>query len=106
VGASTAAFGAVGILVALRLVPGEARPPGKRWPAPVAGVLLLATLGAAPGADLTAHAFGFITGAGLGFVAGVALRKRLGPAIQWVLGGVAATAVAVCWRLALTLPRA
>jgi len=101
VGASTAAFGAVGVLVALRLVPSEARPPGRRWPAPVAGVLLLVTLGSAPGADLTAHVTGFVAGVVLGFVAGVAVRRRPGPAIQWILGGLAAIAVAVCWRLAL-----
>ncbi len=101
VGASTAAFGAVGVLVALRIVPGEALMPGKRWTAPVAGVLLLVTLGAAPGADLTAHAFGFVAGAVLGFVAGIALRQRPGPALQWMLGALTALAVAVCWRLAL-----
>ena len=76
VGASTAAFGAVGVLVALRLVPGAARMQGKRWTAPVAGVLLLVTLGAAPRADLTAHALGLVAGAALGFIAGVALRRR------------------------------
>jgi membrane associated rhomboid family serine protease len=101
VGASTAAFGAVGILVALRLVPDEAQPRGKRWPAPVAGLLLLVTLGAAPGADLTAHAFGFVAGVGLGFATGVGLRRRPRPSMQWILGGLAATALAVCWRLAL-----
>ena len=101
VGASTAAFGLVGILVALRLVPGEASPHGrKRWTAPVAGVLLLVTLGAGPKADLNAHAFGFVAGVVLGFSAGVALRRRPGPAVQWMLGGLAAIAVTVCWRLA------
>ena len=101
VGASTAAFAAVGVLVALRLVPGEAPASRKRWTAPVAGVLLLVTLGAAPGSDLTAHAFGFVAGVVLGFIAGVALRRRPGPAVQWMLGALAAIAVVVCWRLAL-----
>ena len=64
VGASTTAFGAVGILVALRLMPGEA--PRKRWTAPVAGVLLVALLSAAPRVDLAAHAFGFLAGVVIG----------------------------------------
>ena len=101
VGASTAAFGAVGALVALRLIPREAPTSRKRWTAPVAGVVLLVTLGAARDADLAAHVFGFVAGILVGFVAGVALRRRPGPAIQWVLGALAAGTVALCWRLAL-----
>lgn len=101
VGASTAIFGAVGVLVALRLVPGEAPGSRKLWTAPVAGVLLLAILGAARGADLTAHAFGFAMGVALGFAAGIAVRRRPRPAVQWTLGALTAIAVLVCWRLAL-----
>lgn len=106
VGASTAAFGAVGVLVALRLVPGGWPAPGKRWTAPVAGVLLLATLGTAPNADLAAHAFGLVAGVALGFVAGVALRRRPGPVVQWILGTLAALAVVGCWRSALQVAKA
>jgi rhomboid protease GluP len=101
VGASTAAFGAVGALVALRLIPSEAPGSRKRWTAPVAGVVLLVTLGAARDADLAAHVFGFVAGVLVGFVAGVALRRRPGPAIQWVVGALVAVTVALCWRLAL-----
>lgn len=101
VGASTAIFGAVGVLVALQLVPGEAPTSRKRWTAPVAGVLLLAILGASRGADLTAHAFGFAAGVVLGFATGIGLRRRPGPAVQWMLGALAALVVAACWRLAL-----
>ena len=101
VGASTAAFGAVGVLVALRLIPREAPTSRKRWTAPVAGVVLLVTLGAARDADLAAHVFGFVAGVLVGLVAGVALRRRLGPAMQWMLGALTAVTVALCWRLAL-----
>jgi membrane associated rhomboid family serine protease len=101
VGASTAAFGAVGVLVALRLIPGEAPTSRKRWTAPVAGVVLLVTLGAARDADLAAHAFGFLAGVALGFVAGTAVRRRPGTAVQWLLGALAAGTIVVCWRLAL-----
>jgi len=100
VGASTATFGAVGVLAALRLLRGDAPARGKRWTAPVAGVLLLAMLGAAPGADLAAHAFGFVAGAGLGVLAGMIIRRRPRPLVQWALGALVALAVAACWRAA------
>ena len=101
VGASTAAFGAIGILVALRIVPGGSPTRRTRWTAAVAGVLLLVMLGTAPNADLTAHAFGLLAGVAIGFVAGVALRRRPGAIVQWILGALAALTVAGCWRLAL-----
>jgi rhomboid protease GluP len=101
VGASTAAFGAIGILVALRIVPGGAPTRRTRWTAPVAGVLLLVMLGTAPDADLTAHAFGLLAGIAIGLIAGVVLRRRPGAIAQWMLGGLAALAVIGCWRLAL-----
>lgn len=101
VGASTAAFGAVGVLAALRLVPGEPGPHGKRWTAPVAGLVLLATLGTGAQADVVAHALGLVAGGVLGFLAGVSGRRRAATAIQWSAGIAAAVAVVGCWRLAL-----
>lgn len=101
VGFSTATFGAVGILTALRLVPGGAATRGKRWTAAIAGLLLLVTLGAAPGADLTAHAFGFVAGIAIGFVAGLTVRRRSRSLVQWIIGAAAAAVVVACWRAAL-----
>jgi membrane associated rhomboid family serine protease len=101
VGASTAIFGVVGVLAALRVVGGEASRLTRRWMAPVAGLVLLVTLGASPGSDLTAHAAGFGVGAALGAVAGLAVRKRPAAAIQWALGALTALLVAGCWALAL-----
>jgi len=100
VGASTATFGAVGLLTALRLLPHEPPTRSKRWTAPVAGVLLLVTLGAAPGADIAAHLFGFVVGAALGALAGFTVRRRPRALVQWVLGLLVAIVVIVCWRLA------
>ena len=102
VGASTGAFGAVGVLVALRLVPGEPGPRGKRWTAPVAGLLLLATLGTGARADVVAHAMGLCAGGVLGFLAGMAGRQRIPAVAQWGAGIAAVLAVAGCWRLALS----
>jgi len=100
VGASTATFGAVGLLTALRLLPHEPPTRSKRWTAPVAGVLLLVTLGAAPGADIAAHLYGFVVGGALGALAGFTVRRRPRPLVQWVLGLLVAIVVIVCWRLA------
>jgi membrane associated rhomboid family serine protease len=101
VGASTAAFGALGVLAALRLLPGEPGPRGRRWTAPVVGLILLATLGTGAHADLPAHAGGLIAGAALGLLAGAAARRRAPKAMQWGAGALAALTVAGCWALAL-----
>jgi len=71
VGASTAVFGAVGILSAYQFHQ-KMRNPDKRikaWLPLAGGLALLGFLGAGPHTDLTAHLFGFIAGAltGLGY---------------------------------------
>jgi membrane associated rhomboid family serine protease len=72
VGASTAVFGAVGILVAVNLHR-RRETVGARWRSwtPLAGGLgFLAFMGSAPGSDLLAHLFGFAVGLGIGAAAG------------------------------------
>jgi membrane associated rhomboid family serine protease len=101
VGASTAAFGAVGVLTALRLVPGEPGPHRKRWTAPVAGLVLLLILGTGEHADVPAHALGLVVGVAVGFGAGMLLRRRAPAAVQWATGLLAAATVAGCWAAAL-----
>ena len=101
VGASTAAFGAVGMLVALRFFPDGPPPSRKRWTAPVAGVILLATLGVSRGADVTAHVSGFLAGVVLGILAGVAVRRPPAPVVQWMLGGLSALLALGAWAIAL-----
>jgi len=103
VGASTAIFGAVGILAATQLVRHRrvGSPWGGAWTPLVAGVALLALLGTAEATDVTAHLFGFIAGGLLGAVAGRFLRSMPGPVVQWVLVVGALAAVAGAWRLAL-----
>jgi membrane associated rhomboid family serine protease len=77
VGASTAVFGAVGILAALSMVRSRNRA-RKRWLLPAAAALaLLAVLGTeGKNTDLGAHLFGFISGMGLGLAAGYFLEKN------------------------------
>lgn len=100
VGASTAIFGAVGMLAALRLLsPPAARRP--RWTVVVAALLLVALLGTGRGADVVGHALGLMSGGVMGLVAGATLRRPLGSSIQWALVALTTLAVVGCWRLAL-----
>lgn len=106
VGASTATFGAIGILAALRLfaTSPRARRRWKPWVVPVACLVLLAFLGAGRDADVLAHGLGLLSGGALGFAASSAPRRVLGPSLQWPLVALAVLAVIGCWRLALAAP--
>jgi rhomboid protease GluP len=114
IGASTAVFGAVGLLGALQIWANRNRPQPPRTGmlrvvelgAPIVGGLaLLGALGAAPQSDMWAHLFGFLAGAAIGGVLGAAERKRAArPASRWgqlVLGTGALLLVVGCWKLAM-----
>jgi rhomboid protease GluP len=115
IGASTAVFGAVGILAATQLVL-DKRESGREagwltWARPLAGGLaLLATLGASPQSDLGAHLFGFLGGLGVG--AALAFPARLAeredraivfakPLVQAALGAVTLGLTIGAWELAI-----
>ncbi len=79
IGASTAVFGAVGILAAYQLyrkikIPGQKM---KAWLPVAGGLALLAFLGSGEHSDLTAHLFGFMAGIGLGLLWAMYLRDVL-----------------------------
>jgi rhomboid protease GluP len=76
IGASTAVFGAVGILAAYQLyrkitIPGQKM---KAWLPIAGGLALLAFLGTGEQSDLVAHLFGFIAGVCLGLLYALYLR--------------------------------
>jgi membrane associated rhomboid family serine protease len=97
IGASTATFGAVGILAALRVRAGGS---GRhRWTVPVACLVLLAMLGAGQGSDVLAHVLGLVVGTALGLVGSV-FRSPLSAWMQPYLTAVVLTAMAGCWLLA------
>lgn len=103
VGASTAVFGAVGILAAVSLVRDHHLP--RRWFVPVAaGLALLAILGTeGKNTDLGAHLFGFcaglLCGAGAEFLVGKYGRPEgVGNFLLAVLSGVV---VAAAWWAAI-----
>ncbi len=104
VGASTATFGAIGILAGLRLLAASTptRTRAKPWLVLAASVLLVAMLGTGRGADALAHTLGLVSGMALGLAAGVVVRRPLGPAVQWALVALTLFAVVGCWHLALT----
>jgi len=101
VGASTAIFGMIGILAALRfrLAPGRRETRGGRWVIPVATLLLLTMLGTAQGADVLGHTLGLLVGVGIGLLA-ARQQGTLPLTIQWALVGLAVGLVVGAWRFA------
>jgi len=103
VGASTAMFGAIGILAATRLVSRERRPVArKRWMTVAASLALLGLLGTSPEADLLAHLFGLLVGGALGLAAALAFRRSPGAPTQWMLAIAALALVVVAWLRAIS----
>src|SRR5262249_44573378 len=101
VGASTANFGAIGILAALRIIAGRAGVGGRKsWVVIAASLALLALLGTGPHADLLAHLFGFLVGGGLGLTVALTIRRVPSAPVQWLLAAAAGAAVVGAWRLA------
>ncbi|WP_237244119.1 MULTISPECIES: rhomboid family intramembrane serine protease [Sorangium] len=112
IGASTAVFGAIGLLATTQLMldrahdkdSGEKRHLLQLAAPLVGGLSLLGALGASPRADLGAHAFGLLSGAAIGLVAGLFLRSRPAPRrplVQVALGATATGLVLGAWQLAL-----
>ena len=107
VGASTAIFGALGILAARQFM---ARRQGralgqKGWVVIAASLGLLGMLGTAPGSDVLAHVCGLLVGGLLGIGPALAQRRPLGRVSQWVLALAAGALVLACWRIALAAVR-
>jgi membrane associated rhomboid family serine protease len=101
VGASTAIFGAIGILAGVRIVaPHGAAKARKSWVVVTASLALLAFLGTGPHADLLAHLFGLLVGGGLGLIGGLTLPWSPRAPVQWLLVAAAGMAVVVAWRVA------
>jgi len=99
VGASTAVFGAIGVLGGLQF--GRKRRRRGAW-LPVAGSLaLLAMLGSDREADIVAHLFGLLVGGVLGVAAALLVARPPGRPAQWVLALGALAAIAGSWLVAL-----
>ena len=104
VGASTAVFGAVGLLGSLGLTR-RRRSALSRWRAwlPVAAALaLLGMLGSGgQRVDIWAHLFGLLAGGVLGILCALVTPRAPKWRIQWACGTTALAAIIYCWLVAL-----
>lgn len=110
IGASTAVFGAIGILAATQVALDHQHAQGRTrsWmdvAAPVVGGLaLLGALGASPQSDLGAHLFGLLGGLVVGLSVSLVLRKTKPLSRSWLQVALGVATVAICfgvWRLAV-----
>jgi len=104
IGASTAGFGAVGMLGGLALARrGRRKIPGRRaWVAVAAALALLAMLGTGgERVDVLAHLFGFLFGGIIGFIFPFIASSPPGRLVQWSCGSAAFAVLIACWLLAL-----
>jgi membrane associated rhomboid family serine protease len=109
IGASTAVFGAVGILAATQLAVDRRegpRPWLERVAPVVGGLALLGMLGASPHTDLFAHLFGLIAGLIVGVAATLTIRRSKQSSLGLQIASAAATLalVIVSWALAFRGP--
>ena len=103
VGASTAMFGAIGILAATRVVSSRRRPAARKpWMVVAASLALLALLGTSPDADLLAHLFGLLLGGALGLGAAAALARPLRSPTQWALAVAVLAWIVGAWLRAVS----
>ena len=102
VGASTAIFGALGILAALRVTSSERVRLGARrpWVILAAMLVLLVVFGVGPEVDVLGHLFGLLAGLGVGALGALVVRRPPPALVQWVLVLATAGALAGAWRLA------
>jgi len=108
-GASTAIFGAIGMLIghamASKFATNPARSFRHQFVPLLAGLFLLASLGSGGAqTDVLAHVFGFIAGV---FIGGtwtwLSPSLKIAPAVDNLLLMVPPLAILICWWLALTL---
>jgi len=102
VGASTAVFGAVGILAAQQFSK-KFRVPGRRmkaWLPLGAGLALLSILGSGEHTDLMAHLFGFMAGIILGAIYGLLVKRPAARAYQACFLLIALSVLTMSWIMA------
>ncbi len=105
VGASTAVFGAVGMLGSLAMMRRRRALERRRrvWVTIAASLALLGMLGSSGGArvDVLAHLLGFLGGAALGIPAALLFLRPTSVAVQWLCGAATIALLVHCWILAL-----
>lgn len=105
VGFSTAVFGLLGVLAALRMrsqLPLIKRLTLRYWLPLGAAVALLGLTGTGPGSDLTAHFFGFFWGCVLGYSSANLAKHHENHLLQTIFAATTFAAIAAAWIAALT----
>jgi membrane associated rhomboid family serine protease len=106
VGASTAVFAALGLLMALAIYQRRGLPGGtlRRWSPLIAGILLLAWTGiGGERTDILAHVMGLLAGLIIGAMVGIVPRKVLeSRPVQLCMSGLAILIMVLSWSLALS----
>jgi len=104
IGASTAVFGAIGILSGIRFI--RKRKAGTRrfaaWFPIAGGISLLAMLGAGLHVDITAHFFGFVSGILIGVMFALAANRKPGIKMQALTLAMTVFIIIYCWYLGLS----
>ncbi len=106
IGASTACFGALGLLAAhgvathLRSAAPWRDLWRKAWIPLGGGLAMLSMTGAAPGTDIAAHFFGFLAGIALGLPAAARAAQPPGARIQYACLALTIVIVATSWMMA------
>ncbi|QEF98425.1 Rhomboid family protein [Stieleria maiorica] len=107
VGASTAVFAALGLLVAAALRPRRSSGESllRRWRPLVAGVMLLALIGVGgERTDVTAHVTGFFAGLLIGAISSrIPTRWLADERTQWLAGLATFAVVTLAWVVALSV---
>ena len=104
VGASTAIFGAVGMLGSLAMIRRRRVKESRRraWVTIAASLALLGMLGSSGArVDVLAHLFGFLAGGALGLPAALLLLHPQRVAVQWLCGAATMALIVFCWVLVL-----
>lgn len=104
IGASTAIFGGLGALAAIRVVQrhaGAAVSSWRAWAPFAAALALLGMLGSSARSDVIAHLFGFVAGLAFGGALALLRSRPLPPRAQRGLVAAAALVVLGSWLLAL-----
>ncbi len=104
IGASTAIFGAIGILAAHQFLK-RFHTPGRRmraWLPLAGGIALLGFLGSGAHTDLTAHLFGFLSGIALGFLKPALIKHPITPTGQKCFLAVFIGVPALAWLTAFS----
>lgn len=102
IGASTAVFGAIGILSACQFIKKRMQP-GQRiraWLPLGGGLALLAILGSGRYSDIMAHLFGFLAGILLGVLYRLLMNRSFSDRYQAVCLFITMAIIVVSWRLA------